>query len=962
VFLLVTFSGCSVEVPESGLTVQEKENQIVINEVMSSNSVFFPAADGRCYDWVELRNLTGQAYDLSSCYLTDDERSPKKCRLTGVTIEPYGYAVVYLSGLNGVDVEGYLHAGFKLSSMGETLYLNDADGVVMSSLEIPESKENVSYGYPGATPEYSKNYLAWFATPTPGEENGTDYAADVSQLTYSTNGVIINEYMTDNSFVLYDVDGDYPDWVELHNPTQTDADMSGYMLSDDPDSISKWKFPDGTVIPAGGYLTVFCSGKDKTDAQGMLHTGFSLGSNDTAVVLSNQQGVLVSQIQVYDLPENISCGYVLESGEWKLFARPTPDSANNTSYFELTSRPSPDINDGVLISETLAASSGSSDYTTDYIEIHNATSAAVQLGGYTLAQSPGEVVFTFPDVTLEAGGYLLVWCDGTTVAEAGSKLHAPFKLNVGGEALYLANAQGKIVDYFETGKQIMGVSSGRSGSDTSVRRFFVSPTPGKANAGTWYAAYAPKPEFSQLGGYTESGTQITISVPEGCTVFYTTNGKKPDRESTAYSDGDLIEIKKTTVIKAIAYKDECLSSDIAAATYLVEEPHSIPVVSMSGFGLIDHNYGIMVEGANENFRKGWVRDVHIEYYDEKGALGVEFNAGAEIFGQYSRTQDKKGIRLNIREKYGNSDITYPFFTESVTGVNTFKSLLLRPCGQDQTRTMVRDEIVPAIIRGRVEVDYQEFRPCALYVNGKYWGLYYIRERLDEDYLISKYGFEKGKTDLIKSQIFEQAGTIDDYADLEAYARKHDLTNQKHYEHMASLVDFESLCDFWIIETYFANTDTGNIRCYRTEGGKWRWMVYDFDWAMTRSTYKKDYIYSHCLERSGHGSADFSNVIIRKLLANKDFRDLFISRYCYHLNTTFEPDRCIAILDQMADAIKDEVPRNADKWPEPQPEIWEKNIEYLRDFFKVKPDMAKKQLRDNFGLSEKELNEYLKKNK
>ena len=955
-------SGCSDSGYDAPVADQSQGSVIVINEVMSSNSIFWPAADGRCYDWVELRNLTGNAYDLSECYLTDDERTPQKFRLEGLILEPYGYAAIYLSGLNGTDVNGNLHASFKLSSAGETLILNDAAGVVMSMVNIPASPENISYGFPADAANFTDSSCVWFSEPTPGAANSGSSAANYADLEYNTNGVVISEFMTKNSFIIYDADGDYCDWVELHNPTGVDADMSGYLLSDDPDVSGKWRFPDGTVIPAGGYLVVFCSGKDMTDAQGSLHTSFSLSDEDISLSLSNPQGVLCSQAEIIPMPENISCGTPDGSTEWKLFARPTPGAANTTVSFELTSRPSPDINDGVLISETLSASAGSGEYTTDYIEIYNATSEAVELGGYTLAQTPGEVVFTFPELSLGAGKYLLVWCDGTLADQQEADLHAPIKLNVGGESLYLANAAGRIVDCFETGKQIYGVSSGRVGSDTTVRRFFTSPTPGAANSGTWYAAYAPRPELSRTGGYVESGTQVYITVPEGCQVRYTTDGTKPDNGSAIYTEGSAITITATTVLKAVAFKGNCLPSQMTAATYLVEEPHSIAVVSMSGYGLSDYYNGIMIEGYANNYRKGWVRDVHIEYYDQNGDLGVEFNAGAEIFGQYSRSLNKKGIRLNISEQYGASEVTYPFFPESVTGVTTFKSLLLRPSGQDQTYAMLRDEVVPAIIRGRVEVDYQEYQACALYVNGEYWGLYYIRERLDEDYIVSKYGYTKGKIDLIKSQQFEQAGSIDGYYEMENFARENDLTIKENYEYMASIVDFESLCDFWIVETYFSNTDTGNIRCYRAEDGKWRWMVYDFDWAMFGSTYKRDYIYRHCLEKTGHGSANFSNAIIRKLLQNEDFRDLFISRYCYHLNTTFDTDRCIAILDQMADVIRDEVPRNAARWETPSVQSWEKSLEFLRKFFTVKPDLAKEQLMENFDLSESQLNKYLRENK
>ncbi len=939
---------------------------VVINEVMSANSIFWPAADGRCYDWVELRNLTGSTIDLSTCFITDDERTPRKSQLTGVVLEPYGYATIYLSGLNGTDIQGNLHTDFKLSSLGETLLLNDADGVVMSTLKMPESPENISYGYPAAATDFSESSCVWFSVPTPGKANDDAHCArNHADLVFETNGVVLSEYMSDNSFIIYDADGDYSDWVELYNPTDTDADMSGYMLTDNPESVGKWRFPDGTVIPAHSYMLIFCSRKNTTDAQGYLHTNFSLGDEDLSLVLSNPQGALVSQATLAVLPENISSGCPEGSTEWKLFARPTPGRANTTSAFELTSAPAPDINDGVLISETLASSTRSGDHSIDYIELYNATSGAVDLGGYTLAQSPGEVAFTFPAVTLDAGGYLLVFCDGSAASQPGDgKLHAPFKLNVGGENLYLANSEGRIVDFFRTGKQIYGVSAGRLGSDTSARCFFTTPTPGAANTGTWYSAYAPQPQFSVESGYAESGTQVFITVPEGCQVRYTTNGVEPDQNDKVYTDGTPITINSNTVVKAVAYKENCLPSQTAISTYLVTEPHDIAVVSLSGSGLTNEHTGILVDGVNgNNYRQGWVRDVSIEYFDKNGAPGVQFNASAEIFGQYSRSQPKKGLRLEIKEKYGASEVTYPFFPDSISGVSTFKSLLLRPSGQDQSRGMIRDEIVPAIIRGYVDVDYQEYQACALYVNGEYWGLYYIRERLDEDYIVSKYeDYTKGNIDLVKSQLSAQAGSMDNYIEMQTFARKNDLTVQANYEHMASLVDLESLCDFWIIETYFANTDTGNIRCYWAEGKKWRWMVYDFDWAMFSSTYKRDYIFRHCLDPEGHGSANFSNAIIRKLLDNDEFRDLFISRYCYHLNNTFDTKRCIDILEREAEVIRSEVPRNAVKWENPTMEAWEKSLEFLKKFFTNKPDMAKQQLMDNFGLSKKELEEYLKANK
>ena len=934
---------------------------VIINEVMSSNSAFAPAGDGKYYDWIELYNPTGETVDLNDYYITDTDNIPLRFQLQGLSLEPGRYALIYLSGLNGIDVNGYLHANFKLSSRGETITLNDKYGNIISRVEVGQSPSNVSYG---RLEENGSVSYVWFASPTPLARNEGSHASDPDGLEFSGNGVIINEFMTDNTYILYDADGDYGDWVELYNPTDTDADMSGYSLSDNNDDPSKWVFPYGTVIPAGEYLVVFCDGKNTVDSAGMMHTSFSLSAEDDSITLFSNQGIECSSHALPDMPSNISCGYPLggEDGELKLFARPTPGQPNDTGAFELSERPAPDVNEGILISEVLSVSGTLSEYASDYIEIFNSTSEDVNLGGYTLAQTPGEVVFSFPEMILAAGGYTVVYCDGYNASESGKTLHAAIKINSGGEDFYLAEPDGRVCDHFSSGKGEDGVSSGRIGSDVTKRYFFTEPTPGAPNGTSGAVGYAPMPVFSLDGGYVESGTQISLTIPEGCDVVYTIDGSVPTASSARYTEP--LTITGTTVIRAAAITDGMLMSQCVTQTYLVEDKHTIPVVSLSSApkNLFGEKTGILIEGMYNNYKKDWEREVHIEYFDENGVKCVEFDAGAKIFGQYSRSLDQKGLRLALREIYGTTEVTYPFFPDSVSGITTFSNLLLRPSGQDQTRAKLRDEIVPAIVRGQMDIDYQEFRACVLYINGEYWGLYYLRERLDADYIESKYGYEEGSFDLIKSQIFASEGTLDEWNALDEYCRTHDLTIQENYDYVCSQVDTQSLINFWVVETFFANTDTGNIRCYKTEDGKWRWMIYDFDWAMTSTTWKNDYIQRHLLDPEGHGSANFSNALIRKLLKNDEFRDQFISTYCYHLNNTFNTERTLAILDEMAAVIADEIPRHGERWGFPNESSWETSLNVLKKFFEQKPDLAIKQLQENFGLSDSEMERYLKENK
>lgn len=935
-------SGNSQENAFESLYHTVSRSDIVINEVLCSNSTCAKAFDGRYYDWIELYNPTSNKVVLDDYYLTDNIENREKASLKGQEILPNSYLLIYCSGLDMTDSSGCLHTNFKLSAtLGETIFLSNAK--TMSYLEIPISEPDVSYGLD------DNGYYVWFDTPTPGEANaGTKKAANTD--------IIINEYMTSNTFTIYDCEGDYGDWVELYNTGSKTIDLTGYGLTDNNESPFKYVFPEGTSIGADEYLLVFCDGKNTVDSEGKCHTNFSLSTEDKVISLYTPVKTLSSTVTIVDMPDNISCGRAEGESEMKLFARPTPGKPNTTAFAELSAKLTPDINDGVLISETLSASRASKlKYKTDYIEIYNATSSDVNLRGYTLSQTPGQAFFEFPNMTLDAKSYLLVYCDGTYKNKDANDLHAPVKIKVSGENFYLADASGRVCDAYSSGKGRYGMSSGRIGSNTAKRVFFAEPTPGKKNSDNYYTAYAPVPEFSVEGGIVKKGTSVSLSAPEGFTVVYTTDGSKPTEDSTVYKSK--IKIKKDTVIRAAAFSKDCAISECSTQTYLIENPHTIPIVCISGakIQLTNQEVGILMSQTN-----GTEYEVHFEYLDEKGIKAVEFDCGAKHFGEYSLKLDQKGLRLSLREMYGQTEVSYNFFNENDNAATTFSSLLLRPSGQDQNRAKLRDELIPAIVRGQIDIDYQEYRACALYVNAQYWGLYYIRERLDANYLASYYGFEEGTYDLIKSQLFAQEGTLNKYIALTNYCKKNDLTVQENYDYVCSVVDIDSLINYWIIETYFNNYDTGNIRCYKTKDGKWRWMIYDFDWAMTGKTdmQEKNYIDMHLLDPNGHGSANFDNAIIRKLLQNDEFRDKFITTYCYHIQHTFNPERTVPILNAMAATIDNEIPLNYERWNYPNYDTWKnKTIPLLRTYLESKPDIAYQQLKSSFRLSDKKLAQY-----
>ncbi len=950
--MLTLLAGCSGDSGESG---SDALNSVVISEVMSTNSYYAPLEDGSCYDWVEFHNTSRETVNLKGCLLSDNVRMADKWSIPAdLILPPDGYGLVYLSGLDKVDEQGNIHTGFKLSSKGETLIFSSSSGDIIQQMEIPEcTMPNVSYGLDVSTNEY-----AWYAVASPGAENSGSTAARPEELVFPESGLLINEYMTKNTYVIYDSGSRYSDWVEIYNSSDRDVSLRGYSLSDSSNGEGKWFFPADAVIGAGQYLLVFCSGEGSSDPK-ELHADFSLKTGDV-ITLYSVAGTAVDSVKAVELNPNVSCGRDPGSGQFRLFASPTPGAANTTYAYELTSAVMPAPVSPVFVSEAMCVSASGESYDRDFIEIHNASSGEISLGGYGLSKEESGAAFTFPDMTIPAGGYKVVYCTGKNVSKAGKTLSAAFKLGQDGESIFFFDPGGHIIDIFHTGKQTYGHSSGRSDAGDGRVCLFETPTPGRRNSGATYAGYAAVPVFSHSGGYVSKGFELTLTVPEGCRVYYTTNGSLPTSSSREYTKP--VVIRKSTVVRAVSCREGFLPSQLVTATFLVEKEHSIPVVSVMSDpdGLFSNKTGIMSKYENglvpgaPNYTSSEEREITFEYYIE-GKRTVSFNARTRLFGETSRKEAQKALAVLLSERYGANEVCFPFFGKN--SVSVFSSFVLRPSGQDWKMAHMRDELCSRLIRGTMECDYMEAQPVALYINCEYWGLYYLREKLNEDYLVHKYGMTKGRIDIVKWERIRQAGSRDDYLALCDYCETHDLSVKKNYEYVCSKIDIDSLMDWWIFETYVANLDTGNVRCYRDQNdGKWHWMLFDLDYAFSLTNYDRNYIKRFMLGPF-HGQARCNNSIPRNLLKNAEFREKFIIRYFRHVKTTFDTDRVISVMDQLSNEIKDEMPRQEERWGQPTVSYWNYNKKIIKDIIRKKPEMAKQQIKEAFRLSDKQVRTY-----
>ena len=913
----------------------QKQTKVIITEVMSSNSLTILDGFGLSSDWIEFHNSGDEVINLRDAGLSTDIDDPMMWVFPDFEINPGEYRIVYASGLNEVDSAGDLHLNFRLNAeFGETLYYTSALGTLMSTIELPALNRDISYGL------NEEGEWLYFNHPTPNEQNGMD-GRETSDFTVRIDSPLkITEYMMDNRSVLYDEDGDFVDWVEFHNDSDEPFSLAGLYFTDDKTDLRKWVFPD-IVIEPGAYLVVYASGKDKVTEN--VHTSFRLSEYETLVVSTQYSEILV-EWTIDPLVEDISRG--VKDGEWLYFSEPTPGKENSTHGFLEALEPSSKewdvtINEVMARNDSFLADADGNYY--DWIELKNNTGQDINLEGYSLSKgSDPETTHVFSDTVLPAHGFAVFFAD-EEVETDGTGNPVPFSIGASGETLYLCDAVCDEPQVFETG--FLGGDASSGLNENGERVFFETPTPGYHNAEVYAERYTDPVEFSLAGGEVSGGQVLALTAEEGTTIHYTLDGSVPSSDDFRYEDPIVLNTSRT--VRAIAVTDGELPSIVTTHTYIVDVEHDLPIVALSTepelmFGPV---------GIYTNYDWKTERPVHVALYETDG-LALSFDAGIQIAGGYSQALAQKSFAVHLRNDYGTGEINYPLFDGN--DVTSFSHFLLRTSGQDQFMTKIRDAFIHRAVIDVTDIDVMDSRPCVVYINGEYWGLYNIREKVNEDYLASHHGVDPDQVDVLAYNGMVLAGSDEAYRALIKYVETHDMGTQEYYEYVASQVDINNLIDYLIVQCYFGNTDNGNIEFWRDQnGGKWRWILYDMDWALFKGTHTWNNL-RLIFNPDGMGVENWIDTTLHvNLLKNEHFREEFFNRYALYTNTYFSPDRLLPMYDAMIAEIASEIPRQRERWPGYWGS-WELHVDFVRQILIEKPELEKQHLQAFFDLSDEEM--------
>ena len=254
--------------------------------------------------------------------------------------------------------------------------------------------------------------------------------------------VRINEISASNETHPAD-DGEFYDWVELYNVSGKDADISGWGLSDRDDQV-KYLFPEGTVIPADGYLVTWCA---KTlDRKDLAWFGISVNGGDS-VCLFAPDGYVEESVLVPATGKGLSYS-LFSDGNWKTTLTPTPGEEN--TWTDPVDPYDPILeNCRVRISELMASNritlrDSDGDYP-DWVELVNEGDESCDLSGWYLSDNEEKPhKWAIPSLTLAAGERAVIFCSGKD--RAGDELHTSFALSRDGGTLLLSTPKGVRAD------------------------------------------------------------------------------------------------------------------------------------------------------------------------------------------------------------------------------------------------------------------------------------------------------------------------------------------------------------------------------------------------------------------------------------------------------------------------------------------------------------------------------------
>lgn len=455
---------------------------------------------------------------------------------------------------------------------------------------------------------------------------------------------------------------------------------------------------------------------------------------------------------------------------------------------------------------------------------------------------------------------------------------------------------------------------------------------------------------------------VDVSLPDG--ARYTLDGSTPTAKSNQYSEP--VYLERTTVVRyGIFGPDGQPIAPLTGASYLIGEPGTRLLtlsVGVDHWRLFDEMNGWFQPGPGADpghwkqpGANWWTRrehPVHADLIETDGTTVHSSTVGLRLFGGMSRLRPQKSFSLSARGKYGTKKFKHPLFGDN--GPKSSKFLVARNAGSDWNRSYIRDALLTGLLKDDSwDLDHQAARPVQVYLNGKYWGVYHLREKINPRFLADRHDIaDQESIDLLEHQQTVKHGRIGAYLKMLRFAEQSDLSDPDNYARLAEQMDVDNYQRLQIAQTYFDNRDAGgNIRYWRDRDdpdSRWRWILYDVDQGFglhSDSAYLRNTLaFYTAADGPSWPNPPWSTLLQRRLLTNLAYRRSFVNRSLDYLQTDFAPATVDIAITRHLTRLEYDMPRQLARW-KGKDKHWQIHLARLRDFARERPVHLREHLRN-----------------
>ena len=827
-----------------------------------------------------------------------------------------------------------------------------------------------------------------------------------------------------------DNDGNDPGWVEFYNSSDTPVSLKGYSLTDDLTNPRRWVFGNVTV-PAKSYMIVFLSGKDYADYVLPSDSLNLMGSDCSSESAAGSTGG-------FNFPGM--------GGDWGGgMGGQQQQSGNNVS--NLSGKSSLCFNEGGAqqVGAVMKVAQGG-DYSRVVVKSNNASKISkanqIVVRGFITKNhkirmnfKEGENLSSWTGKNLRGTGDLssvyyvrlddnakdlnrskitaMTFATETQGSESttiqitsvvarnrGHEPHASFKIGKDGGALFFVNAESALVDSVRFGNVPTNASWSRDGAG---KWGFAIPSPYGNTLGEVFAEQVQVAEVNipPSGFYTSA---VTATFPAGTRCEQ--GGAEPTANSPVVQN--TLTINATTVLRCRTYATGSYPSEEINRTYVFEQQPSLAAIFVttdplsmfspdSGLYMTGNGAAMMDPKKGANFWSNRELPVYIEMFEpgkpKTPAFGIK--GDYKITGQYSRAKEKKSFAITMREEYGDKRLKYTLFPD-YPELKKFKAISFRNFGNNSGDDYLRDRLGTSMTEG-LGVDYQRGRYVIVYYNGKYYGIHDLRERNNEYYYETKYGYDPNDIDLVATTTSgtneATAGSAADYKAMIDWLQSNNLTSDANYKKIADQIDVDNFMNYMQAEMFLNNSDWphNNLKKWRvaSQKTKWKWFMYDVDFGFGVSyNTQNGNVFSYVTNANGtqgmggmnfpgmggdfpgmggnwgggfggqqpqmaaaNGGISEHTILISRLLENANFKNAFINRFSVLLSMNFSADRLLKRINDLQSQVESEMTRDQQFWNYNASSM-NNNLQTIKTFAQSRQATVREQMESYFSLGAK----------